>query len=205
MDAWLQSAGPPSSYTDAMKHIVALLACSAFSATAAAADPHSFAEPDKFLVRHVALDLAADFDARRLEGYGGTDRRAAGPERRRAGPRFEWPRDPRRAPHRGERPSRRCWPSSWASPTRSSAASSPSSSSIVARQPPRCGFASTTAPRTRRTPCSGSSRRRLPGRIPSCTPRVRPSWRGAGSRSRTARESASLTARASGRRPSWSP
>ncbi len=64
----LQSAGPSSSYTDAMKNIVALLAFSAFSAAAAAADPHSFSEPDKFLVRHVALDLAADFDARRLQG-----------------------------------------------------------------------------------------------------------------------------------------
>ena len=51
-----------------MKYIIALLACSAFSATAAAVDPHSFAEPEKFLVRHVALDLAADFDAHRLEG-----------------------------------------------------------------------------------------------------------------------------------------
>jgi aminopeptidase N len=34
----------------------------------AAADPHSYAEPDRFLVRHVALDLAADFAAHRLEG-----------------------------------------------------------------------------------------------------------------------------------------
>ena len=38
------------------------------SATAAAADPHSYAEPDKFLVRHVAIDLRADFEAHRLEG-----------------------------------------------------------------------------------------------------------------------------------------
>ncbi len=34
----------------------------------AATDPHSYAEPDKFLVRHVALDLTADFAAHRLEG-----------------------------------------------------------------------------------------------------------------------------------------
>jgi aminopeptidase N len=33
-----------------------------------ARDPHSYAEPDRFLVRHVALDLRADFIAHRLEG-----------------------------------------------------------------------------------------------------------------------------------------
>ena len=31
-------------------------------------DPHSYADPDQFLVRHVALDLRADFEAHRLEG-----------------------------------------------------------------------------------------------------------------------------------------
>lgn len=35
---------------------------------AATGDPHSYAEPDRFLVRHVALDLNADFAAHRLEG-----------------------------------------------------------------------------------------------------------------------------------------
>ena len=37
-------------------------------AASAANDPHSYAEPDRFLVRHVALDLSADFTAHRLEG-----------------------------------------------------------------------------------------------------------------------------------------
>ena len=37
-------------------------------ATAAAADPHSYADPEKFLVRHVALDLRADFETHRLDG-----------------------------------------------------------------------------------------------------------------------------------------
>ncbi len=50
-----------------MKHLIALAALVAF-APLASADPHSFAEPDKFLVRHVALDLSADFAARRLSG-----------------------------------------------------------------------------------------------------------------------------------------
>jgi aminopeptidase N len=41
----------------------------ALSGTATAAhDPHSYAEPDRFLVRHVALDLKADFASHRLEG-----------------------------------------------------------------------------------------------------------------------------------------
>src|SRR6185503_3010543 len=35
---------------------------------AAAADPHSYAEPDKFLVRHVSLDLTAFFELHRLKG-----------------------------------------------------------------------------------------------------------------------------------------
>jgi aminopeptidase N len=34
----------------------------------AAQDPHSYAEPERFLVRHVALDLHADFEAHRLDG-----------------------------------------------------------------------------------------------------------------------------------------
>jgi aminopeptidase N len=37
------------------------------SATAAQ-DPHSYAEPERFLVRHVALDLEADFNSHRLDG-----------------------------------------------------------------------------------------------------------------------------------------
>ena len=45
-----------------------LLASAALATMAHAADPHSYAETDKFLVRHVALDLRADFEAHRLEG-----------------------------------------------------------------------------------------------------------------------------------------
>ena len=46
-----------------------MLAMSALPATAlGAADPHSYAEIDKFVVRHVAIDLRTDFTARRLEG-----------------------------------------------------------------------------------------------------------------------------------------
>jgi aminopeptidase N len=45
-----------------------LLATAVLGASAHAADPHSYAETDKFIVRHVALDLRADFDAHRLEG-----------------------------------------------------------------------------------------------------------------------------------------
>ena len=52
-----------------MNKLVALLAMLAFANTATAAhDPHSYAEPDRFLVRHVALDLRADFTTHRLEG-----------------------------------------------------------------------------------------------------------------------------------------
>jgi aminopeptidase N len=52
-----------------MKAILALLAMTAVIGGAGAAeDPHSYAEPGKFLVRHVALDLAVDFAAHRLEG-----------------------------------------------------------------------------------------------------------------------------------------
>jgi leukotriene-A4 hydrolase len=45
-----------------------LLATAALAASAHAADPHSYADTDKFVVRHVALDLRTDFEARRLEG-----------------------------------------------------------------------------------------------------------------------------------------
>ena len=46
-----------------------LLLMLALSGTATAThDPHSYAEPDRFLVRHVALDLTADFTEHRLEG-----------------------------------------------------------------------------------------------------------------------------------------
>ncbi|MGQ0429420.1 MAG: leukotriene A4 hydrolase C-terminal domain-containing protein [Gammaproteobacteria bacterium] len=51
-----------------MKRFVAAMLFIAPGVAMAAADPHSYAEPDKFLVRHVALDLTADFEARRLEG-----------------------------------------------------------------------------------------------------------------------------------------
>jgi aminopeptidase N len=50
-----------------MKHLLALLAFAAAPAFAAV-DPHSFAQPDQFLVRHVALDLVADFASHRLSG-----------------------------------------------------------------------------------------------------------------------------------------
>jgi aminopeptidase N len=50
-----------------MNRFAAVLALAAISLPVAA-DPHSFAQPDKFLVRHVALDLSADFEARRLAG-----------------------------------------------------------------------------------------------------------------------------------------
>ncbi|MGQ0385252.1 MAG: leukotriene A4 hydrolase C-terminal domain-containing protein [Gammaproteobacteria bacterium] len=51
-----------------MKRSVAALMLILSTAAAAAADPHSYAEPGKFLVRHVAIDLKADFEAQRLEG-----------------------------------------------------------------------------------------------------------------------------------------
>ncbi len=40
----------------------------ALVSTAAFADPHSYAEPDKVTIRSLALDLRADFDARTLDG-----------------------------------------------------------------------------------------------------------------------------------------
>jgi aminopeptidase N len=45
--------------------VAVLLATIAFPVFA---DPHSYAEPDKFRVRHVALDLTADFESHRLDG-----------------------------------------------------------------------------------------------------------------------------------------
>jgi aminopeptidase N len=50
-----------------MNRLAACLALAAITLPVAA-DPHSFAQADKFLVRHVALDLSADFEARRLAG-----------------------------------------------------------------------------------------------------------------------------------------
>lgn len=47
---------------------MAMLLSAASAVAAAAADPHSYAETDRFLVRHVALDLRADFQAHRLDG-----------------------------------------------------------------------------------------------------------------------------------------
>ena len=52
-----------------MRKSIALFLMLALAGTAVAArDPHSYAEPERFLVRHVALDLSADFAAHRLEG-----------------------------------------------------------------------------------------------------------------------------------------
>jgi leukotriene-A4 hydrolase len=53
-----------------MTKLSAMLAMVALSATAGAttADPHSYAEPGKFLVRHASIDLQVDFGARRLAG-----------------------------------------------------------------------------------------------------------------------------------------
>jgi aminopeptidase N len=51
-----------------MRPYLAFFLMLAFAGTASAGDPHSYAEPDRFLVRHVALDLSADFAAHRLEG-----------------------------------------------------------------------------------------------------------------------------------------
>ena len=48
--------------------IVLFLMLALADTAAAAGDPHSYAEPDRFLVRHVALDLNADFASHRLEG-----------------------------------------------------------------------------------------------------------------------------------------
>jgi leukotriene-A4 hydrolase len=45
-----------------------LLTSAIVASMAHAADPHSYAETDKFVVRHVALDLSTDFEAHRLAG-----------------------------------------------------------------------------------------------------------------------------------------
>jgi aminopeptidase N len=51
-----------------MLRLAAFLLMSAVAQAATAADPHSYAEPDRFLVRHLSLALTADFASRRLEG-----------------------------------------------------------------------------------------------------------------------------------------
>jgi leukotriene-A4 hydrolase len=51
-----------------MKIMLTLLACLAAGTAMAATDPHSYAEPDKFLVHRVAIDLTALFDAHRMKG-----------------------------------------------------------------------------------------------------------------------------------------
>ncbi len=51
-----------------MPRLVALLLVTMQASHALASDPHSYAEPGRFVVRHVALDLVADFAAQRLEG-----------------------------------------------------------------------------------------------------------------------------------------
>ncbi len=52
-----------------MPRFFALLSLFAIAGSAnAGQDPHSYAEPEHFLVRHVALDLRADFTVHRLEG-----------------------------------------------------------------------------------------------------------------------------------------
>jgi aminopeptidase N len=47
---------------------LAILGLLLATTASAAGDPHSYAEPDKFLVRHVALDLTVFFEAHRLKG-----------------------------------------------------------------------------------------------------------------------------------------
>ena len=51
-----------------MRRQIVLPLLVALPLAAAAADPHSFAESDRFRVEHIALDLRADFEAHRLEG-----------------------------------------------------------------------------------------------------------------------------------------
>ena len=51
-----------------MRHYSLVLALALAGTAHAAADPHSYAETDKFIVRHVAIDLRTDFEAHRLEG-----------------------------------------------------------------------------------------------------------------------------------------
>jgi aminopeptidase N len=47
---------------------IVLIAAAAVVTPVFAADPHSYAETDKFVVRHVDIDLAADFESHRLAG-----------------------------------------------------------------------------------------------------------------------------------------
>lgn len=51
-----------------MLRLATFVLLTALAQAATAADPHSYAEPDRFLVRHVSLDLTADFESHRLEG-----------------------------------------------------------------------------------------------------------------------------------------
>jgi len=51
-----------------MPRVAAFLLMTALAQAAVAADPHSYAEPGRFLVRHVSLVLDADFASHRLEG-----------------------------------------------------------------------------------------------------------------------------------------
>jgi aminopeptidase N len=51
-----------------MPRLAAFVMSMSLAASAASADPHSYARPGQFIVRHVALDLRADFTAHRLEG-----------------------------------------------------------------------------------------------------------------------------------------
>src|SRR6188474_1339748 len=54
--------------TASMRKILCLLLLSFATTAVPATDPHSYAEPDKFLVRHVSLDLTAFFELHRLKG-----------------------------------------------------------------------------------------------------------------------------------------
>src|SRR4026207_2123562 len=54
--------------TASMRKILCLLLMSFATTAVPATDPHSYAEPDKFLVRHVSLDLTAFFELHRLQG-----------------------------------------------------------------------------------------------------------------------------------------
>ena len=51
-----------------MPRLATFVLLTALTQAATAADPHSYAEPERFLVRHVSLDLAADCESQRLEG-----------------------------------------------------------------------------------------------------------------------------------------
>jgi leukotriene-A4 hydrolase len=51
-----------------MRHYSLVLTLALAGTAHALADPHSYAETHKFIVRHVTIDLRTDFEARRLEG-----------------------------------------------------------------------------------------------------------------------------------------